>query len=62
MERESKSAKIIRTHYGLTRPVTFAEVEAEISNLRRLGPGNLDDSQHLLAAKLNVFECSNDKR
>ena len=49
-------AQIIRQHYGLNRPVTPAEVEAEVSNLlRKWHKGNLDDSQGHLAAALDVF-------
>ena len=42
MNRSAES--IIRKHYGLTRRVTEAEVEAEIANLiRKHTRGSLDD-------------------
>jgi hypothetical protein len=50
------AADIIRKHYGLKRPVTQQEVEAEIANLKRRGLGNLDYKQEMLAAKLNIFK------
>lgn len=49
-------ANIVRAHYGLTRRVTDQEVTAEIKNLKRRGLDNLDDRQHALAAKLNLFK------
>lgn len=47
------AARIIRNHYGLTRPVTPAECEAEILNCaRKRANGSLDDFQALLTARL----------
>lgn len=50
------AAQIIRKHYGLKRPVTAAEVAAEIKNLKRRRDQSLgwDDMQHRLAAALNI--------
>ena len=47
------AARIIRRHYGLTRPVTPAECKAEILNCaRKRAAGTLDDNQALLTAAL----------
>jgi hypothetical protein len=52
-----KRARIaVRNHYGLTRPVTDAEVIEEVANLRRRGLWSLDDSQvHLHSALSNAL-------
>jgi hypothetical protein len=43
----------IRNHYGVSRPITDAEVLAEIENLKRKGPANWDDvNDRPLAARL----------
>jgi hypothetical protein len=46
--------RVIRAHYRLKRLPPLAEVDAEIANLRRRGPENLDDGQMALAASLQV--------
>ena len=49
-------ARIIRRHYGLSRPVTPDEVYAEITNLiRRTKAGTLDDQDGYLAASLSPW-------
>ncbi len=44
----------IRTFYGLNRPVTDAEVAAEVDMLKRRGPYDCDDRQLALAAMLQT--------
>jgi hypothetical protein len=46
----------VRNHYGLARPVTDAELAAEVANIerRRKGAG-LDDSLERLAACLAPY-------
>lgn len=51
-----EQARIIRRHYRLARPVTPAEVHAEVANIkRRRAAGSLDDSYALLAAALRLL-------
>ena len=50
------AARIIRQHYGLTRPVTAEEVAAELAMLhRKAAKGTLDDASEILAARLGII-------
>ena len=56
-------ARIIRQHYALNRPVTNAEVRAEIRNLRRRAiAGTLDNNQGYLAARLDISATVAERR
>lgn len=49
--------RIVRSHYGLTRPATEAETRAEVANIarrRERGLG-LDDSLERLACRLAPY-------
>lgn len=52
---ENKRRRIVREHYGLSRPVTPQELRDEIANLKRKRiKGNLDTRQEHLAAALGI--------
>ena len=51
-----EAARIVRQHYGLSRPVTAEEVAAEVANIKRRRAGyGLDDSLERLAARLAPY-------
>lgn len=51
--RFEAARRVIRAHYGITRPVTDFEVESEIASLKRKGPANWDDvHDYPLASRL----------
>lgn len=56
-DRESRSQRIIRKHYGLKRQITFQEVQDEIANLRRkYAAGNMNYSDEVLAGALDCLK------
>ncbi len=56
MDFVTKNQKTIQKHYQLASPPSLSETVAEIENLKRKhAAGNLDDRQHYLAAKLDLF-------
>jgi hypothetical protein len=54
--RQQNARRIIRAHYRMDRDPTGFEIRDEINNLlRKHKAGTLDDRQHFLAAKLDLF-------
>ena len=52
-----KMKSIVRSHYGLTLPITDRELDAEIANLKlRIATTGLDDLDQQLASRLQISE------